>query len=207
MKNLVRILLLMCVFSFLNFNLYATDLSKTTPNQTLNKNSQLLNALMKTIKNEGYVLLNLHRDSYTLVIPTSNNFSKVLQNLKGENFLSQEQLDDFSVLWDKTKENGGIGVLEHKKIQTQGQEIARTTPKIYSEPRVSVKPQAKDEIYYYLEQRAIMLKEVVEYHKAIKKAKIELDELKKERKDIQKRLLFLKQLLANNGAKQTLSSK
>lgn len=206
MKKLLRIVVLLCVSSLLSVNLNATEL-KSAPNQVLNKNSELLSALMETIKDEGYVLLNLHRDSYTLVIPTSNNFSKVLQNLEGENFLSQEQLDDFSLLWDKTRENGGIGVLEHKKIQTQGKEIARTNPGLSMSPQILVQPREKNEIYNYLEQRAIMLKEVVEYHKAIKQAKVELDELKKEREAIQKRLVFLKRLLANNGAKQTLSTK
>lgn len=207
MKKLLTGLWCVCVLSMMSWNVHAVDLNSDKSPGTLGSEKQILNALMKTIKDEGYVLLNLHRDNYTLVIPTSNNFSRVLQNLQQEDFLSEEQLNDFSLLWDKTRENGGIGVLEHKKIQTQGQEIARRNRKTPEIPRKTFQPGQKDEIYNYLQQRAIILKEVVEYHKAINKAKAELDALKKERETIQKRILFLKKLMANSGVKQTLSSK
>ncbi|MFZ5516606.1 MAG: hypothetical protein ACOY90_08200 [Candidatus Zhuqueibacterota bacterium] len=206
MRNVLKAFVLMGVLSMCYNSLQATDLKNKPSRPTINQNNQLLNALIKTIKEEGYVLLNLHRDNYTLVIPTSSNFSSVLQNLEGEHFLSEDQLEDFSLLWNKTKENGGIGVLEHNKIQKLGQEIARTNPENYNTPRALTMPQPKDQTFLFLEQRAQMLKEIVEYHKAIKQAQLELEELMKEREEIQKRLLVLKKLLATNGGR-TLSSK
>jgi len=207
MKNGVKMVVMMSFIVLFSTNLLATDLKNASSGPTINQDKQLLDALVKMIKDEGYVLLNLHRDNYTLVIPTSCNFSKVLQNLEGEHLLGDDQLEDFSLLWDKTKENGGIGVLEHSKIQKLGQEVARDNPENYTIPRVLTVPQPKDQTFLFLEQRAQMLKEIVEYHKSIKQAQRELDELMKEREEIQKRLLVLKKLLATNGGKRTLSSK
>lgn len=186
--------------------LYGTDFKSKGKLQSPDKNNIIINKLIEAVKKDGYVLLNLQRDSYTFVIPTSNKFSNILKKLEDNNVITSDQMKDFYLLWNKVHKNGGVGILEHEPINKQKQSLLRDKLNLPESALNSTQPEDNN-IYNYLGAKAELLKGVVDSHHKIKKAQTELEYLKKERNNIQKHLAELKQKLEKRKKNSALSVK